>query len=372
MSTNIRTSNTATQIGSNSRVVGETKAQAEAKAAAKLGAKGDREGTKTEDPSDALALLALHADQNEGGLPPNGTFSLWQMLMAIMKYEKNNLDNNAEMQKNYAENLGGANGIMSKLFNVGCLVGEHDAQSLKDDAYGKFAQAGISGASIGVSAVKYFGNGNSITGESTSNGIKAGNATTANATSMEKEINESDAAIAIKENPAVKPVATPVDANVQARVDGWADGSHPIDNFKGLDENGNVDPVQAKLNEDAAAHVANDPAKRAEIQKRIDKQKEAGQAQISNADQKFNTFQNLNSTVTQGLNQLTSGAAETAQADETLKKAQANAAQTVMSQAQQGITAAENTAEKNAQDALQQANQWAAGFASAASSQVHA
>jgi hypothetical protein len=140
-----------------------------------------------------------------------------------------------------------------------------------------------------------------------------------------------------------------------------------------LDKDGNVDAAQKTINDRAAEHVANDPAKRAKIQKRLDKQKESGSAQINNADQSFNTFQNLNSTATQGLQNTAGAALGGIQGSDAAKaKGQYSAAQTVISQAQQGIVQSENTAERNAQEALQQANQWAQGFASAASSQVHA
>ncbi len=354
MSTDIKSSSTATHVGLIAREKAEVKTQP--KTLDQLGAYEEVEARVGNGQVD-------DSSEESNGLPPNGTFSLWQMLMAIMKYEKNNLDNNAEMQKNYAQTLGGSNGIFATLYSVGCDVGKRDAESMRDDAYGKFAQAGVGGASLIGSGIKY--------GASTRPGIKAGEATTANATSMEEAINGSDAAMAIKKDPAVKPPIKPVDANVKARVDGWADGSHPIDHFNGSDEKGNVDPVQAKLNQDAAAHVANDSAKRAEIQKRIEKQKEAGQGAISHADQKFNTFQTINSTLTQAAQSGAGGGAALYAADAAQAKAQSSAEQTVISQVQQGVSASETKAEQAAQEAQQQANQWATGFASAASAQVH-
>src|SRR5579872_4947508 len=150
MSTDIKSSSTATQVGAIPREKTDPKVQP--KSAALHGVYEEAEGLTG---NQALLEGLSDGQDNEGGLPPNGTFSLWQMLMAIMKYEKNTLDNNAEMQKNYAENLGGKNGIFAQLFHVGCLVGEKDAASMRDDAYGKFAQAGVAGASLTGAAIKY-------------------------------------------------------------------------------------------------------------------------------------------------------------------------------------------------------------------------
>jgi hypothetical protein len=353
MSTDIKSSSTATHVGLVAREKAEVKSQP----------KGLQDGIY-EDVEARVGNGQLdESAEDSNGLPPNGTFSLWQMLMAIMKYEKNNLDNSAEMQKNYAENLGGSNGIFAKLYSVGCEVGKKDAETMRDDAYGKFAQAGVAGGSLVGSAAMY--------GVKTRPAINQGEATIKNATDMESAINNSGAAIQIKAAPAVKPPVAPVSANVQARVDGWADGSHPIDNFDGMNKDGTANMAEAHLNRTAAEHVANDSTKRAKIQKRIDKQKESGQGAISNADQKFNTFQNINSTVTQGLQNVAGGGAAVAGAEAAKAKAKANAEQSVISQVQQGVTASETKAEQNAQEALQQANQWAAGFASAASAQVH-
>jgi hypothetical protein len=361
MNTDVKSSSTVAHSG----LVAKENTEAQPKGVVRIGSREEREGSKTDDSSEALALLDLHSGQNQGGLPPNGTFSLWDMLMAIMKYEKTLLDNNAQMQKNYAQTLGGKTGVFATLYTVGCNIGEKDAESMRDDAFGKFAQAGVAGGSLLASGAKY--------GFSTRPAINAGNETSADATAFQKSINESPAALRIKAAPSAPPAEAPhVDADVQARVDGWADGSQPIENFKGLDKDGNVDAAQKQLNDRAASHVANDPAKRAKIQKRIDKQKESGSSQINNADQSFNTFQNLNSTATQGLQNVANAGAGIAGSDAAKQKGQYNAAQTVISQAQQGIVQSENTAERNAQEALQQANQWAQGFASAASSQVHA
>jgi hypothetical protein len=348
MSTDIKSSPTATNVAVIPREKAESKSAP--KLPAQHGIYEDVEARIGNQP------LAEESDESQGGMPPNGTFSLWQMLMAIMKYEKNNLDNNAKMQKNYAENLGGANGIFAKLYDVGCAVGYHDAESMRDDAYGKFAQAGVAGGSLVAAGAKW--------GISTRPEVNAGQAGLDDNTAMEKMMNKSGAGIKLGEAPKPTPITSEADqVEVDKRISGWADGSRSVDNFKG------ADAEDARLNKLAAEHAAND--NKVKIQKKIDKAKTSNQNRISQADTKFNTFQQLNSTVTQGLQNVAGGGASMYAADAAEKKAESNAQQTVISQVQQGVSTSENKAEQNAQDALQQANQWATGFASAASSQVH-
>jgi hypothetical protein len=287
-----------------------------------------------------------------GGLPPNGTFSLWQMLMAIMKYEKTVLDNSAQMQKNWAQNLGGSDGIYAKLYTIGCNVGEQEADGLRADAISKFVQTGVSGASLGFSAGKYL--------LSTRPAINAGQAGLDDASNMENAIHKSDAGLLIKENENAN-----IDPKVQARLKGWADGSEPVNNFKGVNEE------EAKINEQAAKHSANDKTQQEKILKRVKEQKDSCQGQITQANRNFDEFVQFNSIATNGLNNAAGATGSIAQADAAAKKGQSNASQSIVSQVQQQIVTAQNKAEQNAQDALQQANQWAAGFASAASAQVH-
>jgi hypothetical protein len=355
MSTDIKSSSTVTQPGVIPGVKGEGKTQP--KAAAQHGIYEDV-AIRNENEAILYGLAGRSEGEDaQGGLPPNGTFSLWQMLMAIMKYEKNNLDNNAEMQKNYAENLGGANGVFAKLYDVGCMVGIRDADSLKADAYGKFAQAGVSGTSLVVSGTKYLA--------STRPEINAGGAAVKDNEAMDATLNKSGAGLKISEkSPVEGPLTEKDQVEVDKRIQGWADGSRSVNNFKG------ADAEDARLNKLAAEHASND--NKAKIQKQINKAKTSNQNRINTAETNFNSFQQTSQQVTSALNNGAAGGAAIAQANSLEDKGKYAAQQTVLSQAQQGLTAAENTSEKQAQDALQQANQWAAGFAQAASAQVHA
>ncbi len=286
-----------------------------------------------------------------GGLTPNGTFNLWQMLMAIMKYEKTVLDNNATMQKNWAQNLGGENGIYANLYKIGVSVGNYDAESLTKEAIYQFAQAGVSGGSL----IGTFG----LSRKANSN-IAAGKAGLEDMNNMEGAIEGSPAGAAVKGSEEVE---SSLSKEVKEKINDWKQGK--IEQFKNPDEN------QAALNKEAAEAVATDPDKQ-QVLKKIQKQKKVYENNIRSADQNFNNHVQYLQTATNGINQGLGAGGNIAKAGALADKGKASAAQTVVSQVQQQVSTQENKAEQNAQDALQQANQWAAAFASAASAQVHA
>lgn len=285
-----------------------------------------------------------------GGLTPNGTFNLWQMLMAIMKYEKTVLDNNATMQKNWAQNLGGENGIYANLYKIGVSVGNYDAESLTKEAIYQFAQAGVSGTSLlATGALALKANSNAALGKA---GIEDMN-------NMEGAIEGSQAGVSLKDTQ----VEGPLTKEVQEKINDWKQGK--IEQFKNPDEN------QAALNKEAAEAAATHPDKQ-QVLKKIQKQKKVYENNIRSADQNFNNHVQYLQTATGGINQGLIAGGNIAKAGKLADKGKASAAQTVVSQVQQQVSTQENKAEQNAQDALQQANQWAAAFASAASAQVHA
>ncbi|PIS02073.1 MAG: hypothetical protein COT85_08020 [Chlamydiae bacterium CG10_big_fil_rev_8_21_14_0_10_42_34] len=305
--------------------------------------------TQTNQPIISQSTPSVQGAQS-GGFERSGTYGLWQMMLEIMKYEKTVLDNNAKLQQGWAQTLGGKNGVYSKLYDIGVSVGDAQAEGLRDSAYSQFAQAGLTGLSLGASAVKYFGGVKPQINEA-----EAGLADNA---AMKGALTGSNAGVSVKgQNNGV------VDSEVTNRVNGWADHSLDIENFNG---------DQADLNKLAAKHAANDPEKYGKIMERVEKRSEGLQNQISNADTKYNTWvQVYNGTLTQGLQRVAEGYGTIKQADAKEAEAKASASNTIVSQVQQQITAQENRSQQNAADALQQANQWASAFAQAAASQVH-
>jgi hypothetical protein len=285
--------------------------------------------------------------KEENGLPPNGTFSLWQMLMALLKYANVIQKASAENQAAFAEGLGGKDGIYAMLYQVGCEVGEKDAEGLRDDAYGKFAQAGVSAGSLVATGVKY--------GVSTRPEINAGEAGIESLKPMENGINNSQAGLKIAEANRMNEKA-----EIDNRINGWADGSRSVAKFDANDE----------LDQKAARLAANDQTKKAKILKQINKQKTSYQNQISRAEQGLNTFQNLNSTATQGLTNVAAAGGSIAQADAAEAKGRASAAQSMMQANQQAVTQQMDKAAQNAAEALRSALQEAEAFASAAAAQV--
>ena len=261
-------------------------------------------------------VQAQDDDQNGGGLPPNGTFSLWQMIMALLKFASVIQKANAENQAAFAQEMGGKDGVYAKLYEVGCTVGAEDAEGIRDDAYGKFAQAGITAGSLVGSAVKY--------GVSTRPEINAGEAGLAKLKPMETALNNSDAGVKGAEVP---PAPDKDQVEIDKRINGWANGSRSVSEFN---ESNETDVKAVKL-------AANDETKKAQIMKRINKQKTAYQNQISQADTKFNTFQQINSTATQGLNNIAAGGASIAQADAAERKGNASSGQALMQANQQAI-----------------------------------
>lgn len=294
-------------------------------------------------------VQAQDDDQSGGGLPPNGTFSLWQMIITLLKFASVIQKANAENQAAFAQEMGGKDGVYAKLYQVGCDVGAEDAEGIRDDAYGKFAQAGVTAGSLGVSAYKYT--------TSTRPAINAGEAGLDNLKPMETALNNSEAGFKLKEAPSVAPSEQ---TEIDNRIHGWADGSRPVSEFNVSNE---TDVKAVKL-------AANDQTKKAQIMKRINKQKTAYQNQISQADTKFNTFQQINSTATQGLNNIAAGGASIAQADAAERKGNASSAQALMQANQQAVNQMMDKAAQNAAEALRSAIQEAEAFASAASSQV--
>lgn len=294
--------------------------------------------------------------QGEGNsnsnLAPNGTFNLWQMLMAIMKYEKTLLDNDADIQKKLAQALGGSNGIYQHLYNISAEVGVHEAEGLRADAFSKFAQAGVSGLSLGVSLGKYLG--------STRPSVNAANKELKNLGDVEGKIGESKAGLKLADK-ASKPA---IDSKIQTRLNEWAEGSRSI-------KLNDVNAEEQLINQKAAEHVAHDPNK-AKIMEQIQKQKESAQGQISSAYNSYDRWGQINRTTAEGANAFAGGIGSLKQADAQEAKAKANAANTIVSQVQGQVVDQQNKMQQKAEEALQQANSWATSFANAASAQVHA
>ncbi len=296
------------------------------------------------------------------GLPPNGTFNLWQMLMAIMKYEKVNLDTHAELQKDWALALGataGNHGIFQELYNVGVAVGNAQAQADKSAAYGQFASMGVDFVSLGAGAVTYFGSTRPATNDAEFN-LK-------NVSEMKSAMNESQAAMTIKEQPKLDP--NPKEASL---LNGWANGSKPLDGFNGERPDGSIDQDAKAAHAQAIQHAANDPEKFETIMEKLNKREEALQGQIHSANTQLNTRWQLIGVASGGLKSAAQGGSGVGRAAAEVAQGKASAANTLVSSVQQQVVEQERKAQQNAEEALQQANQWASSFAQAAAAQVHA
>jgi hypothetical protein len=297
-----------------------------------------------------VPAIPLKPSQQEGsganGLPLNGTFNLWQMLMSIFKYEKNNLDNNATLQQDWAKNLGGKDGFFSKLYNVGIEVGQKEAQGMMADAYAKFADAGIAFGQLGLTGIHY--------GLTTRPQLNAANEGIAKVSGIETQINSGQPAMQLREANAV------VDSAVQDRINAWADGSDTGPEV-GYEE----------LNTKAAQHLAAHPDQLKAVRESLAKRKESLQAQIHNADTNFNSRTQLYNTAGQGAQNAANAGGSMGQAAAANAKAQASASNTIQQQVVQSMEEQQKKSAQNAESALQSANQWAISFAQAAASQVH-
>lgn len=311
------------------------------------------------------------SSQNQG-LPPSGTFNLWQMLMAIMKYEKMNLDSNAELQKNWATALGGANGVFAKLYNVGISVGDAESQSLKDQAFGQFAGMGVSLGALGLSAGDFMKNTRPALNEANGKLTDLGAMRTATQESQAGiSIGGSDAADAEGE-PApdsLPPPPPPPTEGAKARIKAWSDGSESIENFGAVRKDGTIDGRQKEINEAAAYHATG--TEKEKIMKKIEDREESLQRQKKSADEEFHRRSQIYTQVSGALEKGASGGASLAQAHQKEAVAKANATNTLTAQVQQQMTEQERKAQQNSQEALQSMSQWANSFAQAAASQVH-
>lgn len=287
-----------------------------------------------------------------GTLPPNGTYNLWQMLMAIFKYEKNNLDNNAELQKDWAKNLGGKDGFFSHLFDIGKKVGELEAQGLRDAAWGDFGSAIVAGVQLGAIGAQAI---------STNKEMSPAQAGHNDVVGLENQINGNSTKLTIGAEDG--PVYGPATKEAATRVDAWMDGSQEVS----LGEPGSE---QYKINEEAARHVGRDAETKQAVLKKIQERKKAFQGEMSNAETKYNSRLQMFSMMGNGATSGVQGGAKMAQANAADAKGKASAGNTIQQQVVQSLVGQEQKAQQNLEAALQSANQWAQGFAQAAASQV--
>lgn len=302
-------------------------------------------------------LTTTNGQQSSNTLPISGTFALWQMLAAMMKYLRNIQQNNAELQKMWATALGGQDGIYARMFNLGIDAGKAQAQGIRDEAYGNIAQAAASGAAFVFSVGKYV----SDTMPEVNGGKNA----------IEELQTQKTALLGgapLKEqNPGLR---IPDEENdnlhldAEERLRGLANGAVPVENLR--------NPEEQELNDQAIAHAANDPDKQKEIIKHIDEETAEHRRKISQAQESFTQFTNGANMLNNALGGAGAAIGKLYQADETAKAALMSSSKDVVSQVQQQVAAQEQASERTGQDAISQAGSWAQAFASAASAQVHA
>jgi hypothetical protein len=295
---------------------------------------------------------------SSGALPVSGTFSLWQMLMALLKYQKSILDLNANQQKLWAQNLGGPNGIYAKLYQIGCDVGKDEANALESQAIGGFASMGVGLATVGLSLGAYY--------KQTNPQLNQADAMMKNATNMEGALLKTtpiDKSVAGVEFAQQKPL-TEIDAKGLDRLDGWANGSEPLSHYS--------NKADLDLNERAIAHSANDATQRNKILERINSEKEDAKRMVDAANTKYNSFAQMANIGSDALSKAATAGGQLGAAKADVEKGEDSAAQTIVSQVQQQVTDQQKKAEDKAQAALSEAKQDAQAFAQAAAAQVHA
>ncbi len=324
-------------------------------------------------------------DSGFNTLPANQTLALLEAMLAIQKYEKTVLDNSAELQKEYAMALGGSvtgadgketfsassgNGIISHLYEIGVDVGTQKANQLEDDAFGKFAQAGVGAASLGVSAATFMAKTNPVLNKADDDlvDVKAMD-TQLKTPASDLVVGGPGDEIEMEDFGARDPE---FQNKVNAKMKGWADGSEPLDNFRAKNPDGTVDEDQAAINRKAAQQAQNHPDELAKIQKRLNERETSVQNQKATAETKFNTYQQFITTATTALNNVAGATAEIYQSADAIAEAKASANNTILTTNTQQVVDAERKVEEKAQEAQQQISQWAANFAQAAAAQVHA
>ncbi len=336
-------------------------------------------------PSMQAGVRAPKLDTGFDTLPANQTLALLEAMLAIQKYEKTMVVNNATLVADEAMALGGSvigadgketfnassgNGMFQHLYDIGVEVGNQKSNQLIDDAAGKFTAAGIGAVSLGASLGTYLAKTNPVLNKADDDlaDVKAMD-TSLKTPASDLIVGGPGDEIEMEDFGARDPE---FQTKVNAKVSGWADGSEPLDNFRAKNPDGTVDEDQAAINRKAAQQAQQHPDELAKIQKRLNERESSLQSQKAAAENKFNSYQQLITTGTQALTNVAQAGAELFQASDAIAEAKASANNTILTTTTQQAVDAERKFEEKTQEAQQQIAQWAANFAQAAAAQVHA
>ncbi len=298
-------------------------------------------------------------DQTQGGLAPTGAFSLWQMMLSLLKYARTRIVADATMQ---AETSKVQTQLFSNLYDIGSDVGKFEADQLDKQALGQYIQGGLAlGAGALTLGSAGYANSKISSLDDETKDLNTMEAAIKNPLGgIEGEDAQMNRELQEEEQPGLPEEKE--DEDVLKVVDNWTRGTKRLDRYsKG-------DPL---LNEKAANLIGNDQEKADKVLGNIRSSRESIEKDKNAADMNHNSRSQLAQLVNQGASGVTGGITTNLQQTAVKNKANANSGNAVLSQVTQANGEQERKYQSNGEAALQEINQEATQLAQALAAGTH-